>query len=77
MGTLPLNIETGRYRGVPQSKRLCLCCDQKMVEDEAHVFFKCPKYSEIREMYIKDVSSLIDIDFSLCDNDVLKKDFKL
>ena len=33
-GTLPLAIEVGRYKGIPEEKRLCVFCDLGVVEDE-------------------------------------------
>lgn len=51
-GVLPLNIETGRYRRIPEHERLCVMCDNRQVESETHVLFSCPFYQHIREMYI-------------------------
>ena len=50
-GILPLNIKVGRYRNVPQEKRLCTSCDDKVVEDEMHL--NCVHVNNIRrrEMY--------------------------
>ena len=39
-GVAPLRIETGRYEGLPQSRRVCPFCPA-YVEDEYHVIFDC------------------------------------
>ena len=72
MGTLPLKVETGRYRGIPRDERICVSCNLGVVEDEGHVFFKCPKYKELRDQYLNDISDLISTSDNLCDNDILK-----
>ena len=43
-----LNIETGRYTNpiTVRNDRVCTLC--KVVEDEQHVIFECPRYSNIR-----------------------------
>jgi hypothetical protein len=47
MGSHRLNVEMGRFNGIPRSKRLCSCCDRSEVEDEMHLLI-CPKYDHIR-----------------------------
>jgi hypothetical protein len=47
-GTCPLQIERGRWTGVPKELRLCQQCDQKLVEDEQHVIVTCTKYQAVR-----------------------------
>ena len=47
-GTLPLAIETGRYRQTPVPQRLCKQCDLNAVEHEQHFLFQCPRYDTIR-----------------------------
>ena len=46
-----LNIETGRYtKPVTERKdRVCSLC--KIIEDEDHVIFNCPRYDDIRKKY--------------------------
>ena len=50
VGTLPLEIETGRYSRpvVPLDERLCLC-DLKVLEDERHFLLQCPLYDDQRQ----------------------------
>ena len=31
-----------------RSRRVCVCCDMDVVEDELHVAFECPFYDDIR-----------------------------
>ena len=51
LGILPLQIEIGRYRGIPLEERTCSFCNN-VVEDEFHVLCKCPLYEEYRkELY--------------------------
>ena len=46
-GTAPINIELGRYIGVPADQRFCIYCVNS-VEDEIHVILNCPLYSSVR-----------------------------
>ena len=46
-----LNIETGRYtKPITERKdRVCTLC--RVVEDELHVIFECPRYENARNQY--------------------------
>ena len=46
-----LNIETGRYTNpiTERKDRVCTMC--RVVEDEHHVVFDCPRYTNIRNQY--------------------------
>jgi hypothetical protein len=46
-GVLPLHLETGRYRGVPEEERICDYCNID-IENEFHFVFYCPLYHEMR-----------------------------
>ena len=46
-----LAIEYGRIQGIPRNERLCLCCNQNLVETEFHFIFICSKYNDIRSKY--------------------------
>ena len=48
-GILPLNVETGRFRNIDLSERLCNLCPLSEVEDEYHFLCICPKYSDLRQ----------------------------
>ncbi len=45
----PLNIEYGRYKGIPKSDRLCKLCNLNTVEDEFHFLLSCPIYNDVRQ----------------------------
>ena len=50
MGTLPLRIETGRYRGESLEDRLCILCNKQEIEDEFHFIFSCNFYETERKI---------------------------
>ena len=47
-GTLNLEIETGRYKGIPRSERYCTLCKNGDIEDEVHFTLNCPIYDDLR-----------------------------
>ena len=55
-GTLPLNIETGRFRNQPVQDRLCTLCEFNEIEDECHFLFKCSLYSDLRNDWIRNIT---------------------
>ena len=68
-GILPLNVETGRFRNIDLSERLCTLCQSHEVEDEYHFLCSCQSYMDIRQCLFSraneqysDFSSLDDID---------------
>ena len=44
-----LQVETGRYRGIPRDERVCPICN--VLEDEEHVIFNCRAYDTIRTQF--------------------------
>ena len=48
-----LEIDKGRYFGVPLEQRLCKFCNRKCVEDENHFLMECNYYNEIQESFFK------------------------
>ena len=50
LGTLPLEIETGRYSRpvTPLDQRVCKMCDMNVVESELHFLVQCPLYIDQR-----------------------------
>ena len=50
-GTLPLNIETGRYRDIPVIDRICTNCENNNVETIEHFLYDCSRYHDIRILY--------------------------
>jgi hypothetical protein len=51
-GTLPLHVETGRFRNIKLENRICSLCQLNEIEDEVHFLFKCPLYNEVREKWL-------------------------
>ena len=49
-GSLPLQVETGRYKKpkVPLENRICKFCSDNTVEDEMHFLLSCDFYSDLR-----------------------------
>ena len=47
-GTLPLLIETGRFRGTILEERTCQVCNSQVIEDEFHFISVCNEYKELR-----------------------------
>ena len=56
-GILPLQIETGRYTGVPANQRYCVLCtdSQHCVENELHFLFQCDRDNDLRNGKFKDL----------------------
>ena len=50
-GILPLELETGRYHGVPEAERICKLCDSGDIENEFHFLFKCSTYQDDRQQF--------------------------
>ena len=48
-GTLPLAIETGRYRQISQNDRICKSCDSQNIENEYHFIFDCARHKDLRD----------------------------
>ncbi len=55
-GTLPLAIETGRFRGLKPEERMCEICKNGLVEDELHFLCVCSEYDVIRNRMYERVS---------------------
>ena len=58
LGVLPINVEIGRYSGIPRNERFCLMCNNNEVEDEIHVMLKCPSYDDLRKPLIEHAQCL-------------------
>jgi hypothetical protein len=48
-GTYDLRIESGRFTNLQREDRLCLCCDEKVLEDEAHFLSACKAFEAQRK----------------------------
>ena len=57
-GTLPLALETGRFNATPEEERYCMFCELGEIENEVHFLFYCPKYTDIREVFVNKMSSI-------------------
>ena len=51
-GSLPLEVETGRYRNIPLEERICKLC-QAAPEDEMHFIIDCQFYNDLRYSMFK------------------------
>ncbi len=67
-GILPLSIETGRYTDIPLEYRLCLFCDQDVIESESHFLLYCNKYAMFRYELLRK-ARLYDIMFDFRNED--------
>ena len=56
LGILPIQLEVGRYTGKPINERICLLCNNNVVEDENHFLFECPFSHIERERFVKNLS---------------------
>ena len=49
-------IETGRHLNIPREERICIYCQKinnhRIIENEHHVFFICPRYVDVRTQYL-------------------------
>ena len=77
-GTLPLNIETGRFRNIDIENRICMLCNRNVIEDEIHFVIECPLYDDCRSIMIEKIDNQ---DFTHCSNEekfvfILKKEWK-
>ena len=57
-GTNALEIERGRWKGIPKEYRYCTLCDLKQVEDEKHFVLHCPIYHDLRIKFYQAVSNI-------------------
>ena len=64
LGILPLEIETGRWRGHDIDRRICKLCTTSKVESEYHFVFECPIYEEKRRIFFDNID---------CANDFLNR----
>ena len=56
-GSLPLNVELGRYRDAPLETRICEHCDTHSIEDEIHFMIDCPFYNDLRQPLLTSLST--------------------
>ena len=58
LGTLPINIEFGRYNVPPRNERWCPFCKTK-IEDEIHIMFYCQLYQPLRQTLLSEALQYI------------------
>ena len=59
-GVLPLEIETGRWRGVPENERLSKMCNCNEIENEIHFILYCHFYQKERFAFFNQLKKLND-----------------
>lgn len=62
-GVFPLEIEKGRYRGIPVDRRLCKVYETGTVEAERHFILNCPAYSLQRKCMFMDCQQRYNCNF--------------
>ena len=55
-GTLPIELEKGRYAGLAVGDRTCKICDNGDVEDKYHLLFDCEAFSAIQSEWLNKLS---------------------
>ena len=73
MGTLPIQLELGRYSRVAVQERLCKVCKSGQIEDEYHLLFQCERYKVERVEWLdkkglKPVSTEVANEFEIAFN---------
>ena len=52
MSAHKLAIGAGRFQNIDGEQRLCTICNQHQIETEFHFLPICPKYIELRKLFI-------------------------
>ena len=55
-GTLPLEIEIGRYSYVKLEEQICKVCEGGVVEDEFHFILHCEAYETERNNFFQQLN---------------------
>ena len=55
LGTLKLEIETGRWTKKDKDQRFWKLCSSNKIENECHFLFDCPALSSTRDLLLKEV----------------------
>ena len=72
-GTLPIAIETGRFRTTPLQERLCGLCNNHSIEDETHFLLHCNAYLLERQRMLAKIDEKLDISIFELNSDELFK----
>ena len=68
-GSLPLEVETGRYNKTPLNERICKLCNTNTIENEMHFTLNCPLYDDVRDPLMEKVITLNPDFNNYCDNE--------
>jgi hypothetical protein len=60
-GTLPIDIETGRFRKIPLQERLSGKCNNQSTKDEKHFLLHCNAYLLERQRMLAKIDEKLDI----------------
>ena len=58
LGTLKLEIETGRWDKTNKNERFCKLCTMNRIENESHFLFDCPALTLIRNPLLHDIYTI-------------------
>ena len=72
-GVAPINLELGRYLGIPVNNRFCIFCEN-CVEDEKHVLLSCLMYNGVRQALFTQ-ACYFNSDFMSYDGDAISYGF--
>ena len=53
MSSHQLSVEVGRYNKIERNERKCKLCSLDDVEDEYHFILVCPRFDDLRQIYIR------------------------
>ncbi len=71
---MPKYVETGRFQDIPVEYRLCIICEENVIETESHFMLYYCKYNQLRYQFFTNLNGL----FTLYPNfDYNDDDFKL
>ena len=68
-GVLPIRLETGRYKGLPEALRICEICHSGEVESEMHHLHECVRLQYVRNRHpiARETRNMIDNGMSKTD----------
>ena len=64
-GTLPIEIETGRWRRKERHDRICRQCNDNVIEDLTHFLTMCEKHKEHRDTLYSNIENITNIKINL------------
>ena len=69
-GSVPFQIETGRWKGVPRKERVCRECEMtEEIEDCNHWLLRCPQWDSERQHLLTSVEKRLP-NFALLTDDI-------